>query len=244
MRFSTSRRVLFAIGGYLLIGIIFTFLAGGFFSGPVTMRNNVLSAPYQEFLHAKGETSSIGSICKGNTFNVLSGDKVAVFTGTVVLDERGKPKYVWISPFTTADDAVCFHITSEQSATIEYFARKPAAASSPSQTLELIFIDECWPKLRLKEEILSLNESGKFDFYICPAEPLEHNTTIAIYGFGVYSDYAAKVSNPKSLPYINRSRGEILANSLNYMWAVPLDCAIMPIAYPAFQIWWHYFVKF
>ena len=243
MSFFTSHRIFCGavIFGYLLIGMVITIAGGGFFSGPISARNSVLSAPYQEFLQAKGEVSNIGAICKVNNLTGFSGDKVVVLAGSIVEDERGKPKDIWVSPFATPDDAVCFHLESEESATIEYFTRKPAAPSRPA---ELIFIDECWPKLRLKDELMSLNESGKYGFYICPAEPMEHNITLKIHGFGSYSGYDAKVINPKNIPYISRSRGKIMANSLNYLWAFPLDCVIMPIALPAFQIWWHNFVKF
>jgi hypothetical protein len=208
------------------------------------MGNRMSSAPYQEFLHAKAEASTIGTICKQDISNVFSSDRIVTFGGSVIVDERGKPKDIWIFPFAADNDAVCFHVVSENSASIEYHAQKPGSPSASSRRTDFIYIDEPWPELRLKGELKSLEESGRYGFYVYPSEPVEHNATIIIRGIGAYSDYHAKVSNPERLPNIHRSRAKILANSLNYIWAVPLDCAIMPIVYPAFQIWWHNFVRF
>ena len=246
MRIPIPWRVVFAVAApvYLLIGLIMTITIGGCASVPIAMTNRMLRAPYQEFLHAKAETSTIGTICKLNTPTVSSDDKVITFGGSVVVDEQGKPKDIWVFPFAVANDAVCFHMVAGDSATIEYFAQKPAVALVPNRPAKLIYIDEPWPEIRLKDELKSLEESGRYGFYIYPSEPTEHKATIIIHGFGAHSDYHAKVSNPEHLPYLNRSRGKIWANSLNYIWAVPLDSAIMPIVYPAFQLWWHNFVRF
>ena len=244
MRVLTFRRVLFAIAAYLLIGLVLTITTGGFFCFPITCKNRELRAPHQEFLHAKTVTSTIATIAKEDARSSFSDDTVITFGGSVVLDENGRPKDIWIVPFSSVNDAVCFHIESEKTATVEYFRQKPAAFPALGPTTQLIFLDECWPKIRLKEELKSLDESGRYDFYICPAEPLEHNTTITIYGFGKYSNYSAKVSNPESLSSIHRDRCEILTNRLNYLWAVPLDMAISPIGVPAWYIFWKFFVRF
>jgi hypothetical protein len=224
-----------------------TFTVGGFFCCPIVMKIRVLKAPYQEFLRTKSETSTINTICREGT--VSRGDyRVVIFAGTVAGGKQGKPKDIWLLPFATANDAVCFHVVSEESATIEYFAHKPAAASLPSRPTKMIFIDNAAPEPGLEGKLKALGESGRYGFYICEANHFDYvhglDRSLAIHGLGAYSGYHARVSNPENLPYINRSRSEILANSLNYLWAVPLDIATMPVAVPAFLIWWFNFVKF
>jgi hypothetical protein len=175
-------------------------------------------------------------LCADTARPPFSSDRISTLTGTVILDERGRPKQIWVFPFASANDAVCLNLVSEEQATIDYYRQKPASGAEPNRPTRLIFIDDCWPE-RLSGELKSLERSGTYDFYICPAKPLEHTTTITVYGFGAWSNYRAKVSNPGSLPYIHRSRLKLLANSLNYLWAVPLDAVIMPVFYPAWTCW-------
>ncbi len=238
-RWLASRPVQLVIVVYLVIGSALTWFTQGFFCGPITQQNRVLASPQQEFVFGwKGET--VDAICPGSG-RPFCDDRVVVLSGSVSYDEQRKPTKVWLAPFAAASDAVCFHLQSETTAQIEYFPQAPADRGVAAQ---LIFIDECWPTLRLKDALQSLEASGKYPFCICPAKPMEHTTTLTLYGLGANASYEAKVGNPEQLPYLHRSRQRILANRLHYLWAAPLDAVVTPIGLPAFLIWWRCFVRF
>ena len=241
---STRRYVVIAAIGYLLIGLVLTLTPGGCFSGQVTQAIVEMNSPHLEFLKVKGRVTTIGSLADIPDQPYLEDHQTVIVDGLLVQDRLNKPIELWIKPFGTANDALCIHIVSESTATIEYISQGNAAPPAHARPTRLLFVDERVPHLRTNIEMKALTKSHPFSFLLCPAEPMEHNKTITVYGFGAWSHYASKVTNPEDFPHIYRNHRNNVLKGLNYLWAGPLDILTMPIIYPAFEIWWKFFVRF
>jgi hypothetical protein len=230
--------------GYLVTGGVVTRLTGGVFCDKIVQENLKIGSPSQEFLHAYPPPSTLGEITQGKGLHYKADIAAVIFEGTSCIDEERQVHDIWISPFVAQNDTVCIHIVSEESATIEYFKQKPPSLSSSTLPVQLIFINDACPKIRLVDELQLIEASGAFQFFLCPAEPLEHYKTVTLYGFGAWSHYNATVTNPRDLPYLYRNRSEIFNNRLNYIWAIPVDIIITPIYFLVFWVWWCFFVEF
>ena len=241
---ATRRYFAIFVIGYLFIGLVLTFTPGGCFSGEVTQAIVEMNSPHLEFLKVKGRVTTIGSLADVPDQPYLDDHQTVIVDGLLVQDALNQPKELWIKPFGTANDTLCIHIASESTATIEYLSQGNATPPAHARPTRLLFVDEGVPHLRTNIEMKALTKPQQFSFLLCPAEPMEHNKTITVYGFGAWSHYAAKVTNPGDFPYIYRNHRNTVRKGLNYLWAGPLDVLTMPIFYPAFQIWWNVFLRF
>jgi len=131
---------------------------------------------------------------------------------------------------------ICIHVSSETSATLEYVRQRPDSLEGSDRVVQTIFVGVPLSGGPLGEEMETIDQSKQFAFFVTPAMPMEHNTTITLHGFGTWSNYAAKITNPQACPYIHRSHGKLVLEALNYLWTVPLDIITMPVALPAFYI--------
>ena len=225
------RRLVFWCGiAYIMSGVLLTLMWGGLFCSGITRKSRESMALSQEFLRGRSPVPhlppAVGPVLPQSWPQSVG---AVPFDGIMLFNTHGEPSDLWIAPFAVEGDAVHIHFNTNISASAEYCKNKPLGISG--QTVRLIFIDECWPRQRLRKELAAIDESDVFSFYACPAEPPEHNRTITIYGLGRWADYSATVTNAEDFPNVRRSLVRLSANSLNYIWAFPLDVLLAPVYY-------------